>query len=381
MSHAEAKLPNARLPLEVLDAVRTVGSFLGNLDLLEGVANGREAIHRFHEQQILMLIRLVWCDGSASAEVQNAANHAIRMATRADLTQNESEYLRDKLKNRLECVHTACASIQRNVGDFVESVADSEAAFPTVDPVFDCYQCAQRLTTLAQQLTQAIEKPTADLMRFLRAFRDVVPRWDALDDDLSSLIALPVRQFRTNENTAQAVNASDVAHPHARQTSRRATSWRAIQVMLVQAFKNDEPYTSVSALAKKCGCSSSTVQKAIKPSPSAIGRLPDQDRADAHLMSVLLRYWQAQARTKIGAIRMAQWNDVIQDRAHCSRTPDPVRAAELADSELRLRALIEESTSDERTRFLNMEDDKLRDLIDEILDDPDRRSKRCGISL
>jgi hypothetical protein len=194
-------------------------------------------------------------------------------------------------------------------------VALREAFVPGVEKIVPS---PAELPTLGGALPAEGAGPRTTGQREL-SWRATLTRVRGLGDYAAPWFAAQLQRF---EEFLSGANAPDDG------PSRRAgdMTWREVAERLKRLRTQGEPWTSQHQMAERLGCSSGTVNKAIKKTPA-------------------LHAW---AQQPDAAPRAQRLNAVATDRVPQAREPDPAHDA--ADAEM--RRLIEEGTPEERA-FLN----------------------------
>jgi hypothetical protein len=133
--------------------------------------------------------------------------------------------------------------------------------------------------------------------------------------------------------------------------------WQEAAERLERLRAQGEAYTSRREYAKRFVCSSSTIQKAIRETPS-------------------LRPWASRKRKS--APRAQSLNEVVIDNTPQQHEPDPAGVMEQEDIDRALRYLIEQASPDEKARVLAMPPDQQRKLAKLAYEDPDRGDQILG---
>lgn len=134
------------------------------------------------------------------------------------------------------------------------------------------------------------------------------------------------------------------------------SSWHSVQRQLLELYDRGEPYTSVGDLAKRLGCSKSTVHHAIETSHKLKGW--QKRHLDARSASP-----RARSLNDVDQDRIEQKSGVDQD--HDSDTDDIVFAR-----------LIQEAEPEERAKLNSMDPEQRRELVALLRDDPHTQRPR-----
>ena len=124
---------------------------------------------------------------------------------------------------------------------------------------------------------------------------------------------------------------TDLGHDSDGENGTPATDYRVVQRRLLALREQGEPYTTMADLAKRMGCSRSTVHKATQNSRE----LEDWKK---HHMAKRKRSPKA-----------GQWNEVVEDRTAQTREGDPADVLPDEDVEKIMAILIAQAEADRKT--------------------------------
>ena len=123
--------------------------------------------------------------------------------------------------------------------------------------------------------------------------------------------------------------------------SAKGMTWRDVQGKLLVMCENGEPYIKIADLAKRCGCSRSTLHKAIKGSTK-------------------LKGWQKQHARR--SLKAQSINPVVMDNAR-SEVADPADVLTDDEVDATFARLLQEAEPEERASLNSMTQAQRRDLV------------------
>ncbi len=207
---------------------------------------------------------------------------------------------------------------------------------------------------------------------------EVLGAWVAyLNAELESVTPVTSLDKQQERNSSQ-VEQSPVA-PQEQSSSKDKVgvkkSWTEVQKQLVEMHDSGIPYSDTRTLAKKIGCSVSTINKAIKPSEGSLAKLDEPGKHYATKASITLRAWRAKKVIPTNKPSVMGLNEAIEDQLKQTRETDPSTELASVESEAKIREYIA-TLSDEKKKWLqSLPLDEQREAIRLMLEDPDKGFK------